>query len=144
GLLLGAFGLGALMGALLVGSIGARSRGRWLTLGNLAFPIALIVFTVSRSFWLAFVILFAVGIVFILQNALTNTLLQVIVPDDRRGRLMSIYSLVFQGATKAGGVQGGFVTSFIGAPFSVAIGAIASLFYGLFVLIRWPKIRRLE
>ncbi len=144
GLLMGAFGFGALIGALLVGAFAGRLRGRWLTLGNLGFPIALIVFAVSRSFWLSFAVLFVVGIMFLIQNALTNTLLHVIVPDDLRGRLMSIYSLVFQGATKAGGVQGGFVTSFIGAPFSVAIGAIASLFYGLFVLIRWPKIRRLE
>ncbi len=144
GLLMGAFGFGALIGALLVGAKTDRSRGRWLTLGNLGFPIALIVFAVSRSFWLSFAVLFVVGSMFLIQNALTNTLLHVIVPDELRGRLMSIYSIVFQGATKAGGVQGGFVENFTGAPFSVAIGAIFSLVYGLFVLIRWPKIRRLE
>ena len=141
---MGAFGFGALIGALLVGAKADRLRGRWLTLGNLGFPIALIIFAVSRSFWLSFAILFIVGVMFLVQNALTNTLLHMSVPDDLRGRLMSIYSIVFQGATKAGGVQGGFVESFTSAPFSVAIGAIASLFYGLFVLVKWPKIRRLE
>jgi MFS family permease len=144
GLLMGGFGLGALVGALIVGSRADRARGRWLTLGNLGFPLALIVFAVSRSFWLSLAVLFIVGIMFLLQNALTNTLLQTIVPDHLRGRLMSIYSLVFQGSIKAGGMQGGFVESFTSAPFSVAIGAVVSLVYGLFVLIRWPKIRRLE
>jgi MFS family permease len=144
GLLMGAFGLGALTGALFVGSKADRSRGRWLTLGNLGFPIALIIFAVSRSFWLSLAVLFVVGIMFLLQNALTNTLLQTSVPDRLRGRLMSIYSLTFQGSTKAGGMQAGFVESFTSAPFSVAIGAIVSLGYGLFVLMKWPKIRRLE
>ena len=144
GLLMGAFGLGALAGALLIGAKANRLRGRWLTLGNLGFPIALIAFAVSRSFGLSFAVLFIVGIMFLVQNALTNTLLHVIVPDDLRGRLMSIYSVVFQGATKAGGVQGGFVESFTSAPFSVAIGAIASLIYGIFVLFKWPKVRRLD
>jgi MFS family permease len=127
-----------------VGAYTERVRGRWLTLGNLGFPIALMVFAVSRSFWLSFGVLFVVGIMFLVQNALTNTLLHVIVPDELRGRLMSIYSLVFQGATKAGGVQGGFVEGFAGAPFSVAIGAVASLIYGLFVFWRWPIVRRLK
>jgi hypothetical protein len=144
GLLMGTFGIGALIGAFVVGSHGDQRRGRLLTLGNLGFPIAVLLFAVSRSFWFSMAILLVVGIVFVMQNALANTLLQVIVPDRLRGRLMSIYSLLFQGMQKAGGMQAGFTQTLAGAPFSVAIGAIISAIYGLIVFWRWPQIRRLK
>ena len=144
GLLMGAFGIGALVGALLVGSLSGHRRGTLLTLGNLGFPIAVLLFAISQSFWLSMTILFVVGIVFVMQNALANTLLQVIVPDQLRGRLMSIYSIVLQGMQKAGGMQAGFTQALAGAPFSVAIGAIISAVYGCIVFWRWPQIRRLK
>jgi MFS family permease len=144
GLLLGMFGVGALIGALLAGSYGDRGRGRLLTLGNLGFPIALLIFAVSKSFWLSMCLLFGVGILFILQNALSNTLVQVTSPDRLRGRVMSVYSLVFQGMAGAGRMQAGLVEGFVSAPFSVAIGALVSLIYGLFVFFKWPQIRHMK
>jgi len=144
GLLMGAFGIGALIGAYVVGSHGDQRRGRLLTIGNLGFPVAVLIFAVSRSFWFSMAILVGVGIVFIMQNAVANTLLQVIVPDQLRGRLMSIYSIVLQGMQKAGGMQAGFTQALAGAPFSVAIGAIISAVYGFIVFWRWPQIRRLK
>jgi len=143
GLLMGAFGGGALIGALLVGSFGERRRGRLLTAGNLGFPIALLLFAASRSFWLSIAILLGVGAFFVAQNALTNTLLQIITPDRLRGRVMSLYSLIFQGMMRAGGMQAGLVGELAGAPFAVGIGAILSAGYGLLVWWRWPEIRRL-
>ena len=106
--------------------------------------VAVLIFAVSRSFWFSMAILVGVGIVFIMQNAVANTLLQVIVPDQLRGRLMSIYSIVLQGMQKAGGMQAGFTQALAGAPFSVAIGAIISAVYGFIVFWRWPQIRRLK
>jgi MFS family permease len=144
GLLLGMFGAGALVGALLSGAYSDRGRGRLLTIGNLGFPLALLVFGLSRSFWLSMAVLFGVGILFILQNALANTLVQLISPDRLRGRIMSVYALVFQGMQGAGRMQAGLTDTFIGAPLSVAIGALASLAYGLFVFFKWPQIRRMK
>jgi MFS family permease len=144
GLLLGAFGVGALLGALLVGIYGNRGRGRLLTLGNLAFPAGLLIFAASRSIWLSMLVLLGVGIVFILQNALANTLVQYSSPDQLRGRVMGIYSILFQGMQGAGRMQAGLTETFTSAPISVAIGAAASLAYGLFVLFRWPAIRKLK
>ncbi len=144
GLLLGMFGVGALFGALLAGAYSDRGRGHLLTIGNLGFPLALLVFAFSKSFWLSTIVLFGVGILFILQNALANTLVQVASPDHLRGRVMSIYALLFQGMQGAGRMQAGFTETLIGAPLSVAIGAVISLAYGIFVFFKWPQIRRLK
>ncbi len=144
GLLLGMFGAGALIGALLAGAYSDRGRGHLLTIGNLGFPLALLVFALSPSFWLSMFVLLAVGILFILQNALANTLVQLASPDRLRGRVMSVYSLVFQGMQGAGRMQAGLTETAIGAPLSIAIGALVSLVYGLFVFFKWPEIRRMK
>ncbi len=144
GLLLGMFGAGALIGALLAGAYSDRGRGRLLTIGNLGFPLALLVFALSQSFWLSMFVLLGVGILFILQNALANTLVQLASPDRLRGRVMSVYSLVFQGMQGAGRMQAGLTETVMGAPLSVAIGALISLAYGIFVFFKWPQIRRMK
>jgi MFS family permease len=144
GLMMGVFGIGALAGALIAGTFGDRGRGRLLTIGNLLFPATLLLFTASRSMAMALAVLLVVGVAFILQNALTNTLIQVITPDRLRGRVMSIYSMVFQGMSRVGGMQAGFTATVWGAPLAIASGALASLVYGLFVFFKWPQIRRMK
>jgi MFS family permease len=144
GLMMGVFGIGALGGALLAGTYGDRRRGKLLTVGNLFFPATLLAFAWSQSIWLSLLILLGVGVTFVLQNALTNTLVQVTSPDNMRGRIMSIYSMVFQGMMRAGGMQAGFMATIIGAPLAVATGALASLAYGLLVFFKWPQIRKMK
>ena len=108
GILLTAVGIGAVMGALLVASLPENARrGRMLTAGNLAFPLVLLFFAASRSFVLSLALLILVGISFVWQNALANTLLQIVTPDEMRGRVMSLYSLTFQGMMRVGGLQAG-------------------------------------
>jgi MFS family permease len=142
GLLQAASGVGAVVGALIVASLprGAR-RGRWLTVGNLMFPIALLVMAGSRSFALSFVVLVVAGFSFVAQNALANTLIQISVPDDLRGRVMSVYSMAFQGMFRMGGMQAGLMGDLIGAPAAVAIGASFCLLYSILVAWRFPKVR---
>ena len=142
GILLTAVGIGALAGALLVASLPENARrGRMLTVGNLVFPLTLLFFAASRSFVLSLALMVLAGISFVWQNALANTLLQIVTPDELRGRVMSLYSLTFQGMMRVGGLQAGFVADWIGAPLSVGIGATISLAYGLFVAVRFPKVR---
>ena len=145
GLLLTTVGVGALVGALAVASLpeGAR-RGRWLTAGNLAFPALLLAFSTSRSFGVSLALLFGVGISFVMQNALANTLLQIITPDAVRGRVMSIYTLTFQASMRLGGLQAGLVADSIGASLTVSLGAVVSLGYGLFVAFKFPKVREMR
>lgn len=145
GALLTIVGVGALIGALVVASLpdGAR-RGRMLTLGNLAFPLLLIVFSISRSFLFSMALLLFVGISFVWQNALANTLLQLVSPDALRGRVMGVYSMVFQSMMRLGGLQAGLVADAVSAPFSVAVGGVISLLYGLYVALRVPELREMK
>lgn len=144
GLLLTAVGVGAVVGALLVASLpGWARRGRVLSFGNLAFPLCLLIFTVSRSMALSLALMFLVGICYVMQNAVANTLLQVHAPDDLRGRVMSLYALVNEGMRNVGGLQAGFIADWVGAPLSVGLGAAVSLAYGLFVAFRYRRVREL-
>lgn len=143
GLLMGAVGLGALVGSIFVAGSSGRRRGAWLTLGNLLLPVAVAGFAASRSFALSLVALTVVGFAAILQTALANILLQLLIPDNYRGRLLALYAVVFQGMMQLGGVQAGFVTEWLGAP--VALGSAAAASFVFALLLRWlrPEIGRL-
>jgi predicted MFS family arabinose efflux permease len=144
GLLLSAVGLGAIVGAVLVASLPEKARrGRMLTLGNLTFPLFLLIFVNSRSMLLSLVVMLLVGMSQVFQNAMANTLLQLTAPDQLRGRVMSLYSLVSHGMTHVGGLQAGLAADWAGAPVSIGVGAGFSLLYGVFVAIRYPRVRRL-
>ncbi len=145
GMLLTTVGIGALVGALGVASLpeGFR-RGRALTVGNLLFPGALLLFAASRSFPLSMACLFVVGISFVTQNALINTLLQLSTPDAMRGRVMSLYSLTMQGTMRMGALQAGLVADQIGAPLAIGLGAAISLVYGVTVAVRYPRVREMQ
>lgn len=145
GILLSSVGLGAVVSALLIASISENShKGALLTLGNLAFPLTLLLFAGSNSFVVSAVVMFFTGISFVLQNVLANTLLQIASPDELRGRVMSFYTMTFQGMMRLGGLQAGLVADWLTAPWSVGIGAGASLLYGLYVAVRYPQIRKLR
>jgi MFS family permease len=142
GLLYSAVGIGAVAGAFLVASLPERARrGRMLTLGNLGLPVLLLAFVNSQVFIVSLFLMVLVGLGQVFQNTLANTLLQISSPDVLRGRVMSQYSLVTQGMHQLGGLQAGFVADWIGAPLSVGIGAGVSLLYGLFVFVRYPRVR---
>jgi MFS family permease len=143
GLLNALFGLGAFGGALIAaGWAREQGRGRLLTLGNLGFPAALLAFALSRSFALSLGLLFCVGVGWTLQNALINTRLQLTAPDEVRGRVMSMYSMLFQGMFRVGGLMAGLVAAIASAPFTIGLGALLALSYGAFAALRWPEVRR--
>ena len=144
GLLLSAVGLGAIAGAFVVASLPENARrGQMLTLGNLCFPLFLLIFVNSRSILLSLVMMLFVGMSHVFQNAMANTLLQLTTPDPLRGRVMSLYSLTSHGMTHLGGLQAGFAADWVGAPASIGVGAGFSLLYGLFVAMRYPNVRKL-
>lgn len=145
GVLLSAVGVGAVAGAVLVASLSEKARrGRMLTLGNLSFPLFLLIFANSHSMGLSLVMMLLVGMSHVFQNAMANTLLQLTAPDQLRGRVMSLYSLVSHGMTHLGGLQAGFAADLVGAPISIGLGAAVSLLYGCFVAIRYRQVRNLE
>ena len=138
GLLLSAVGLGAITGAFLVASLPDKApRGLAADAGNLTFPLFLILFVGSHSFLVSLLIMMLVGMSHVFQNAMANTLLQLTLPDDLRGRVMSLYSLVSHGMTHLGGLQAGFQRTGWRRR-CVGAGGVVSLAYGLFVAFRYP------
>jgi len=145
GLLNAFFGLGALVGALSVASWAEHyGRGRVLTLGNVGFPAVLLLFALSRSIGLSLGLLFFVGVGWVMQTTLTNTLLQITSLDSLRGRVMSVYSMLFQGMWRVGSMAAGLVAALVGAPFAVGLGAALALAYGVYAAVRHPRIRRVS
>ena len=142
GILMGATGLGALLGALTLATrTGVRGLGRWVTLSCGGFAISLIAFALSKNFWLSAVLLVPVGFCMMLQMSSSNTLIQAMVPDHLRGRVMSVYSMMFMGMAPWGALLGGAVADRLGAPVAVSAGAVAALGGAAIFGLRLPGLR---
>ena len=140
-----AVGTGALAGSLLVASLTRfRRKGLLLTVGSLLFPAVLFAFAFSRSFWLSLAALSLIGVGFVTQNATSNTLIQSIVPDSLRGRVMAVYMLMFFGTAPFGSLQAGALAQAFGPSAGVAVGAGITLSFALFVFFTVPVLRRVE
>jgi MFS family permease len=143
GMLNAAVGAGALVGALALAVLSRSSRqALQLTIGSLIFPMALICFALSRSFPLSLVSLGVAGFGFVTQNATGNTLVQSIVPDALRGRVMAVYSLMFFGTTPFGSLLAGVMAQAFGPTVAVLFGSGVTLAFALLVIIRVPSLRR--
>ena len=141
GFLLTCVGIGALIAALALAAVGQRvRRGRLLASASYAFALLLIAFSLSRSLHLSAALLLGVGFTMILTNALTNTLLQTIVPDALRGRVMAAYAFVFVGMGPFGALFAGSVARLLGAPAAVGVGAAITLVYAVWAFSRNPNI----
>jgi MFS family permease len=125
GALTASVGVGAMLGALAIALNSTRiaRRGRLMTLGGTLFGLGVLAFSLSRSFVLSLVLLGLSGCAMIVNNALTNTLLQTIVPDELRGRVMGFYSFVFVGLSPLGAFQAGLFAEHLGAPAAIGVGA---------------------
>jgi MFS family permease len=142
GILMGATGVGALLGALTLASrTGVRGLGRWVAFSCGGFGASLILFAFSRNFWLSVGLLLPVGFSMMLQMSSSNTLIQAMVPDELRGRVMSLYSMMFMGMAPFGALMGGFVSDKLGAPIAVAVGGVACVAGAIRFGRHLPKIR---
>ena len=138
-------GLGALGGALTVAVLGNPRRQRnMLITGSLLATVLLVVFGLSHSLWLAYVTMVIVSYGFVLCFATSNTLMQLHVPDHLRGRVMSIYTLMFIGTIPFGSLFAGWLAKYIGAPHTIVICAVISLLTTLVVVFRPGGLRDLE
>ena len=145
GLLMSCLGVGGLTGALALASVGYRvSRIRLLMAASMAWPALLLAFSFTHAPWVAYVMLLAIGCTMILNGAISNGLLQTIVPDALRGRMMAAYGLVVVGlAQVVGAFVAGSLAHVVGV--AVAIGGAAALMlaYGLWAFFRQPELRTL-
>lgn len=142
GLLMGASGAGALLGALtLAARRGVRGLGSWIMIACAGFGASLILFSLSRNFALSVILLLPVGFSVMIQMASSNTLIQSMVPDRLRGRVMGLYSMMFIGMAPFGALLAGILANLIGAPLTVTVGGIACI-AGAFVFRAYlPSIR---
>src|ERR1700757_1840336 len=142
GILMGAAGVGALLGALtLAMRSGVKGLGTWVSVCCAGFGVSLIVFAASKSFWLSVLLLLPVGYFIMLQMSSSNTLIQVMVPDALRGRAMAVYSMMFMGMAPVGALLGGALSDRLGAPWTVAIGGLASVLGAWWFSQQLPKVR---
>jgi MFS family permease len=145
GLLQSARGLGALISALIIASLGRFTfKGRLLTLGSFLFPILLIVFALIRIMPLALFVLVLSGMAVILIMNLANALVQSLVPDNLRGRVMAVYSMTFFGSMPLGALWAGWVAELAGAPTAMISGAVVGLGVAVLIWFLAPIIRALE
>lgn len=145
GWLLAASGAGALAGGITLSAVAERVRRGRLVLGaSLAFAVLIAAFAASRSFPASLVLLAAAGFCMILNNASVNSLLQSLVPDRLRGRVMSVYVFMFLGMTPVGSLQAGALARWTGAPAALGIGAGVLTLLVLWVGWKVPELRELR
>jgi MFS family permease len=142
GLLLTFVGIGALTGALLLASVGARiRRGRLFNATAYAFAGLTIVFSLTRSIHVAVVVLLFLGLAMLVNGALANGILQSVVPDDLRGRVMATYVFVYVGFTPIGSFIAGVLARFVGVQWAIFSGGVVMLAYIIWAFWKYPEIR---
>jgi MFS family permease len=144
GWLMTATGVGALGGALYLASRpSVLGLGRVMTVATLVFGGALVAFSLSRVFWLSELLLPLVGCGFMVQLASTNTILQTIVQEELRGRVMAYFAMAFFGGAPIGSLIAGVVANRIGAPYTILLGGVVCLLAGAWFAGRLPRLRAL-
>jgi hypothetical protein len=138
-------GIGGLAGALALAAVGPRiRRGTVLSVSTFGYAALLLALSLTRSPTLAYPILLVTGFLMIVNNAMANGLLQLLVPDELRGRLMSIYSLIVVGLPQVvGAFSAGAVARLIGVDRAIGIAAAIMLLYGALAFRRYPELRGL-
>ena len=152
GVLMSAAGTGAFIGALAVATYGHLFVPRRLALGGVwLFAASLFALALTRNFYLALAFLFAAGFGMLLFFSTSNTVLQTIVPDEMRGRVMGVWSLVFGAMIPLGSLEAGAVAHWVDTPFALALGACVCALAALVTLIiirrrdtQLPRTRRTE
>jgi MFS family permease len=142
GLLFSCFGLGSILGALVLATLSYRVRkGHLYFCGILVWVSALTIFALSHLLWTSMIALVAFGIGQIFAGTTTITLLQTRVPEQMRGRVMSLNTLLIMGVRPLGDFPAGALISTIGAPQTVLLSAGLVAGYGALVFLKQPAIR---
>ena len=137
-------GAGSVTGALIVAWLGRfKHMGLTLLLVQVGFGLLVAAFAVSRTLWLSELILFCAGASAMIVTAMTTSLVQLIVPDHLRGRVVSIYMVAFRGGMPLGSLASGFASSVVSVPVVLAVnGALVSL-VGIYFLTKSHGVREL-
>jgi MFS family permease len=128
GLLMGASGVGAILGSLILATLGkVRSLGDWVGFAAAGFGASLILLSKSHSFWLAAAAMLLIGFTMVTQLDASNTLVQRIVPDELRGRVMAIWVMMLSGLAPFGSLLVGELAQHFSARRTLAAGGVACI-----------------
>lgn len=142
GLLMAATGVGALGGAAALATRkSVLGLGRRIVICSTLFGASLVVFSTARLFWVAMLILPVVGFSMMQQLASSNTILQTIVDDEKRGRVMAFYSMAFQGMAPFGSLMAGTLAARVGVPWTLALSGALCLTASAWFARQLPGIR---
>lgn len=119
-----------------------QKAGRALLLGVIGFGLATIVFGLSRHFWLSLLMLILLGAFDSISVIVRHTLVQLMTPDEMRGRVSAINSLFIGTSNELGGYESGLVAEYFGATASVVSGGLGTLVVVALVALRWPQLRK--
>jgi len=143
GLMFGAVGVGALMGALFLAQRKSiAGLGRVIVVATLGFGVGLMVFTAARPLWLSLLFLVGVGCGWMVLIAASNTALQTLADNEMRGRVMSIFSMMIVGMAPFGSLLMGWTADQVGAPLVVAIGGGFCALSALVFARQLPRLRQ--
>jgi MFS family permease len=144
GFLMTASGTGALVGALYLASRhSVLGLGRVMVLATLAFGAGLIGFALSQVLWLSLALVLVTGFGMMVEMAASNTILQTIVDENKRGRVMSFYTMAFMGMAPLGNLFAGSLAQWIGAADTVLVGGIACIAGAMAFALKLPQLREL-
>jgi MFS family permease len=143
GFLMAASGTGALTGALMLASRrSVLGLGRFIPGMAAVFGIGLVAFSFSRVIWLSLPLMYVTGLGFMVQMATSNTLIQTIVDEDKRGRVMSFYTMAFMGTAPFGSLLAGIIAERIGAPRTLLIGGTGCVIGAIWFYRALPRLRQ--
>jgi len=142
GFLMGAACFGALTGALFLASRKSVLKlGRIVPASAILFGSALLGLSFSRLFLISLVLMIFIGLGMMMQTAASNTILQTITDDDKRGRVMGFYSMSIMGTAPFGSLMAGGLAKVIGTPWTIFAGGFVTIIGGLFFLRKLPELR---
>jgi MFS family permease len=142
GLLLTFVGIGALTGALSLAGLGGRiRRGRLFNATAYAFAGLTILFSLMRTVHIAAFVLLFLGLTMLINGALANGILQSVVPNELRGRVMATYVFVYVGFTPIGSFIAGATARFVGVQWAIFSGGLVMLLYAMWAFWKYPEIR---
>jgi MFS family permease len=142
GFLMAAIGVGAIIGAIFLASRrSVLGLGRIIAIASSIFGIGLISFSLSHALWLSLSLLLLTGFGMMVHMASSNTILQTMVDDDKRGRVMSLYTMAFMGMAPFGSLVGGSLAERIGAPNTLIISGVSCILGAFLFLKKLPALR---
>jgi MFS family permease len=143
GFLMASMGMGALISALsLVARRNVRGLVKMIPIAGTVFGLGLIGFGLSRNFWLSMLMVLIAGMGMLQGMAVSNTVIQTIVSEDKRGRVMSYYTLAFMGMAPFGSLLAGTMAHAMGAPWTVVVNGFLVLLAATWFATRMPAVRR--